>query len=187
MKNARPIAILLTLMFGGWCAADEAIEEVIVEVPHMIVKTEVRDYGVIRVRYRATTAIYDEVAYVHQTREISPRANGFGVELGIKTSPRKQIRIAEAWTHPNIRHRRSPLRKGHTVMLHTLDPPDVYSFYFPLYEYSTTPAGEWKLQLLLMEESGAGGQNLEVEADPTQLIAGGAKPFFEFRFELKPD
>ena len=186
MKNAWLIAIITTLA-GGWCGAEETIEEVIVEVPHMIVKTEVRDYGVIRVRYRATSAIYDDVAYIHQTREIPSRANGFGVELGIKTSPRKQVRIAEAWTHPNIRHRRSPLRKGHTVLMHTLHPPDVYSFYFPLHEYSTTPAGEWTLQLLLMDGTGVGGQNIEVEADPATLIAGGARPFFEFQFELKPE
>lgn len=194
MRNVSLFVVLGLL--AGWCAAenDESpipepplAEEVVVEVPFTAVATELKRYGIVRVRYRSTAAGYDEVAIVEQTREIPAAASAFGVELAITAKPPRELRIAEVWSHPKIRHRRSPDRHAHTVHLHKIHPPDVYSFYFPFYEYSTSPDGEWMLQLFLMEDLGPGGQNVELDQDPARFIASVARPFFEYQFNVQPE
>ena len=189
MNETRLLAVLLVAAGGvnAAHAADQAVDEVVVEAPHTLVETTLRTYGIVQVRYRSETASYDDVVYVEQTDEIPPYVQAFGVKLSINTTPPRQIRIAEVWSHPKIRRRDGIERHAHTVHLHTLDPPDVYSFYFPSYEYSTSPAGDWKLQLFLLDAAGPAGQNIELVDDPARFIAQVSRPFFEYAFEMQPD
>jgi len=178
-----PIAIAVFLL-SNWCGADDKVDEVVVEAPRTAIETELRNFGVVRVRYRASTANFDEIAFIQKTQEIPPYVHGFGVELAISSNPRRRIRVAEVWSHPNIRHRGSSVRRGYTMLSHTLEPPDVYSIYFPLHEYSTTPAGDWTLQLYVIDERSVAGQNIESDDDPEQLRAKGVEPFFEYQFQV---
>lgn len=184
MRTALLLATLPAL-YCAWCTADEPLDEVIVEVPHTTVETELRDYGVIHVLYRASNSTYDDITYLQRTSKIPATAAGFGVKLVITAKPSRQVRIAEVWSHPMIRRKDSPDRNGHTVLLHTVDPPDVYSFYFPFNEYSTNPTGEWSLQLFLLDREGPIGQNIELTNDPARFIAQVSKPFFEYEFEVQ--
>lgn len=175
---------IIVFLLSGWCAAADTVDEVVVEAPHTAIETNVRNFGVVRVRYRTSAGGFDDIAFAQKTREIPPHVHGFGVELEIDSNPRGRIRVAEVWSHPNIRRRGSAVRQGYTMLSHTLNPPEVCSIYFPLYEYSTTPAGDWTLQLYLLDETGVEGQNIESDTDPAQLSAMGIKPFFEYQFQV---
>jgi len=178
------------VFFGDWCTADDTVEEVVVSVPRTIIETELLDYGIVRVRYEGpiftSTLGFDEVSFVEQTSKVPNEANGFGVRLVIQATPRHLIGVAEVWSHPALQKIRTGQRLEHTSLLHTLDPPNAYTFYFPSNEYETTPAGDWTLKLFLIDEAGPGARNVEFEDDPVRFSANGVKPFFEYAFEVQP-
>lgn len=186
MKNAWLLGTCLALV-GGWCAAENTVDEVVVAVPRTSVEIELRNYGVLIVKYRSPAAGFDDVVFVEKTRDIPVTAQGFGVNLVVDTNPRHSVRIAEVWSHPNLRNPETNEREAHTVLTHVLEPPDVFSVYFPLYDYGWIPGGEWALQLFLLDEPGEDGQNVSYDGDPVRFVASGAKPFFEYAFQVEGD
>jgi hypothetical protein len=189
MKSAWLIAALFVFV-GSWSAADDSVEEIIVSVPRTIIETEMHDYGIVHVRYRdwdsASALRFDHVSSVERASDVPRESDGFGVKLLVKSTPRQLISVAEVWSHPELLHRRTGQLRQYTILLHKLDPPNVYTFYFPSDEFETLPAGDWTLQLFSVDEIGFRSHNLEFYDDPTQFSADGLKPLFVFQFQVQP-
>ena len=171
---------------GNWCAAEDTVEEVVVTVPRTLVETRMLDYGLVRVRSVGPNFGYDGVSFYHKTHEVPSQADAFGVRLLIKATPRRRIGIAEVWSHPELLHTRTGQPQGRTILLHTLDPPFAYTFYFPANEFETRLAGDWTMQLFLIEKVGPGLQNVEFYGDPMRFSAANVTPFFETQFQVQP-
>ena len=176
---------LVGLMGPAWTAD----EEILVTAPATLVETDMLNYGPVKVTYRTRAAApsyaFDEVSFVEKSRRVSVSRAGFGVQLHIRTRPRRVIDVAEVWSHPPLMNAETGRRETSTAWVHTIDPPDVFEFYFPLEEFAEPPAGEWSLELYLVNHDGPVATNVTLTDDSDGHPAPGRKPFFSQSFQVE--